>query len=355
MKVVGMVLLLTTICVLNVSVVRADGSIYIRADGSVDPPTAPIECDGNLYTFTDDIVNQRIIVERDNIIVNGKGYTLQGDGTGCGIDLSDRNSVVVQNVRITGFSYGIFLGTELGCTVSNCIYNNHIKNTTYGVMLLFSHRNSICDNIITNCDTGIFLGHSHRNNILKNDITNIRTDCIMLSCSETNIVAGNNFTGSLCGISLEFSGARTPPNTFHHNNFINNTCQVCAFPDPLYIRWDYGYPSGGNYWSDYSGNDTYSGPYQNETGSDGIGDTPYAVYEYGVDPYPLMKPWHSLPGDVNWDRTVNIQDIVLIASIYGCAKDDPDWNPLADLAPEWGKIDIYDLVTCAAHYGQTRP
>ncbi|MGC8954440.1 MAG: hypothetical protein ACP5N5_06980, partial [Desulfurococcus sp.] len=27
-------------------------TIYIRADGSIDPPTAPIRRDGNVYTFT---------------------------------------------------------------------------------------------------------------------------------------------------------------------------------------------------------------------------------------------------------------------------------------------------------------
>jgi len=55
--------------------------------------------------------------------------------------------------------------------------------------------------------------------------------------------------------------------------------------------WDDGYPSGGNYWSDYNGTDLFSGPYQNITGSDGIGDTPYVIDENNRDRYPLMKPW----------------------------------------------------------------
>jgi nitrous oxidase accessory protein NosD len=57
--------------------------------------------------------------------------------------------------------------------------------------------------------------------------------------------------------------------------------------------WDNGYPSGGNYWSDYSGVDEYSGPYQNETGSDGIGDTPYIIDEKNCDRYPLITPFRS--------------------------------------------------------------
>jgi hypothetical protein len=34
--------------------------------------------------------------------------------------------------------------------------------------------------------------------------------------------------------------------------------------------WDNGYPSGGNYWSDYNGSDVFRGAYPNETGCDGL-------------------------------------------------------------------------------------
>jgi hypothetical protein len=121
--------------------------------------------------------------------------------------------------------------------------------------------------------------------------------------------------------------------------------------------WDDGYPSGGNYWSDYSGVDKFSGPYQNKTGSDGIGDAPYSIDQNNVDRYPLMSPWKpiTLLGDINHDGTINILDIVLIASIYGCKEEEPNWNPEADIAPPYGKIDIFDLVTCAYHYGKKYP
>jgi hypothetical protein len=55
--------------------------------------------------------------------------------------------------------------------------------------------------------------------------------------------------------------------------------------------WDDGYPSGGNYWSDYAGIDVFSGPYQNITSYDGIGDTPYIIDANNTDRYPLMNPW----------------------------------------------------------------
>lgn len=39
----------------NTGTVVAEEKIYIRGDGSVDPPTAPITHIGNIYTFTANI------------------------------------------------------------------------------------------------------------------------------------------------------------------------------------------------------------------------------------------------------------------------------------------------------------
>jgi len=56
--------------------------------------------------------------------------------------------------------------------------------------------------------------------------------------------------------------------------------------------WNITYPYGGNYWSDYWGDDLYSGPNQDIPGPDGIGDIPYEIpCEHGIDYYPLMHPF----------------------------------------------------------------
>ena len=74
-----------------------------------------------------------------------------------------------------------------------------------------------------------------------------------------------------------------------------NAIQVYISVDVYNHTWDDGYPSGGNYWSDYIGVDTKRGPNQDMLGSDGIGDTPYVIDASNRDNYPLMKsyPWAS--------------------------------------------------------------
>jgi len=83
----------------------------------------------------------------------------------------------------------------------------------------------------------------------------------------------------------------------YHNNFIENYRYHQARVDKSHnVHWDDSYPSGGNYWSDYAGVDVKSGPYQNETGGDGIGDTPYIIDVNNQDNYPLMYtgPYYQL-------------------------------------------------------------
>jgi len=63
----------------------------------------------------------------------------------------------------------------------------------------------------------------------------------------------------------------------------------------------------------------------------------------------------SLVGDLNGDGKVSLQDLALMAQAYGSKPGDPNWNPLADIAPPYGVIGLTDLVTLATHYGQQSP
>lgn len=72
---------------------------------------------------------------------------------------------------------------------------------------------------------------------------------------------------------------------------MNNTHQASSDTYSNDNSWDDGYPSGGNYWSDYTGVDGNSGSNQDLSGSDGVGDTPYTIDNNNRDRYPLANPW----------------------------------------------------------------
>jgi hypothetical protein len=62
----------------------------------------------------------------------------------------------------------------------------------------------------------------------------------------------------------------------------------------------------------------------------------------------------TIPGDLNGDLKVNLQDLVLLALAYGSKPGDPNWNPNADI-DNTGAVGLSDLVILALHYGQQYP
>lgn len=108
----------------------------------------------------------------------------------------------------------------------------------------------------------------------------------------------------------------------HHNNIIANPDQADDLVGPQNV-WHNGYPSGGNYWSDYAGVDNKNGPNQDKPGSDGIGDTPYVIDSDSQDPYPRMTQIPPFPLDIGTDITVDEGDaFTLTASAGGLMEPD---------------------------------
>ena len=193
-----LILLLTGLfsLAINVRPVKSTwtGTVYIRADGSIDPPDAPITTYDNItYTLTGNITSSGdgIVIERDNIIIDGAGYTLQGSGAmGCsGIYLSSRSNVTIKNFRITTFDWGI----RLYSSSNNSISQNYVSNCSHdGIYLSYSNYNLIAENIFTENEwDGVNFYESSNNIISDNNITNNNDDGIVLWKSSNNNVHEN--------------------------------------------------------------------------------------------------------------------------------------------------------------------
>lgn len=337
----------------NIQSVKGSRTIYIRADGSVEPPNTPISSVDNVtYTFTDNI-NDSIVVQRDNIVVDGAGYTVQGSGNGTGVDLSGRNNVTIKNANIKGFDVGagIRLGESSNCNISgnnlsnnfygflidrsrnNLVFENNISNNFYGFELLYNVSNSaISSNNITNNVVGIYLDSLSKNNVISgNNVTNNGWG-VELATSYNNTIFGNDILNNRQdGISLIGSFN----NKIYHNNVVGNGQQVDTHNAANV--WDDGYPSGGNYWSNYVGVDLYRGPYQNITGSDGIGDTPYVIDASNQDNYPLMTPW--LRPWCDWRHYHNYTEIV--RTLLYLNETYPTLVDVFSIGKSWQDRDIY--------------
>ena len=178
-------------------------------------------------------------------------------------------------VSLNSVSHGRGNGVSGAC--SGCIVslNNITSNDCTGLCISGTNNTITSNNVIDNAkewegNAGIYL-------LASNSIV-----------SRNNIISTN-------GPGINIWGALN--NTIFHNNFINNNNQVINSNGDSENSWDNGYPSGGNCWSDYKGKDLKSGSYQNETGSDGVGDAPYTIDAENIDRFPLMGSW-ALPNIV---------------------------------------------------------
>ena len=275
---------------------RAHGTICIRADGSIDPPSAPIFTADNItYTLSGNITadsTDGIVIQRNNAVLDGAGFAITGKmlANSNGIVLDRTEKVTVENIFVGSFRNGIYGNMSNGghITETSLMYNDH------GIYLFLSQFNTIDgNNISQNAWAGIWLDISQNNNVTKNRLANSIANnfggIVLHDLSNDNSIFENCLTANKrYGIYIENCWS----NTIYHNNFTNNFYQ--AYVDPLTSQtntWDNGYPSGGNYWNDYAGADFCSGPFENESGRDGIGDRPCVIDSNNRDIYPLMRPW----------------------------------------------------------------
>jgi len=199
--------------------------------------------------------------------------------------------------------YGIHL--QVG-GLSNTIIGNRIEYSDNAIRLDYADKNVVTGNIVSDNTFAIFVGYESSDNIVtRNNASYSAIGILVLDQSHNNTITKNDVSNNYYGIAL-FSSDNSK---IYHNNFIDNTQQV-LLSDSFNTVWDNGYPSGGNYWSNYADVDLFSGPNQDMTGSDGIWDHPYVIDASNKDNYPLFEPWEIISATVDvYPKTLNVYSL----------------------------------------------
>jgi parallel beta-helix repeat protein len=251
------------------------------------------------------------------------------------------NGMVEGNTLADNFpGYGINLEYSDG----NVIRSNDLVDDYRGIVSYSSDNNTIDRNTIRGgirLQNGVELTESSHDTISSNTIENVHGHGIELSyrCHD-NLIRGNTIRNSRYdGIQLN-SYSYTDNNVIYHNNLIDNSRNACD--GGMDNVWDHGYPGGGNYWSNYTGSDDFSGPDQNIPGSDGIGDTPHPVpCGTSQDQYPLIRP--LICGDSNLDGIIDVGDVVFLINYLFRGGDPPLPMAVGDVNCN-DTVDVGDVV-----------
>jgi hypothetical protein len=206
-------------------------NLTIKPDGSIEPATSLLERNGNTYIFKDDIYGN-IWVQKDDIIMDGGGHTLQG----------------FKEIREDLSLFGVTRPYCVNVLVKNLrVYDGLI--ITQG-----ARNNSFVGNYFENSHLYMQFGGNNPGNLVKH----------------------NTFKNS----SIFYDYNNYGIDVITENNFINSSLVMGLAVSPVA---DY------NYWSDYMA----KYPNAKELGNSGIWDTPYVGKNFGngqcTDYHPLMN------------------------------------------------------------------
>jgi parallel beta-helix repeat protein len=268
---------LMALCAGRIQPTKAEyqGNIIINADRSISPSTAPIEKTGNIYTLTRDFTGS-ITVNRNNVILDGQGYTVLSDEY-------DEFGVVSLN-KVSNVTVKSFISP----------YN---EEKTIGISLIDASNAIVANNTITGFEsvqawnggvyTAIYI-RGGESNIIKENTLIYNLNGIGLYDSANNQIVGNHVVGNvnfghLYSHGISIIGASN--NTTYHNNFLNSTYQAKITGSAN--AWNDSYL--GNYWSDY----WKKYPVAIQIGDSGVNNIPYVIDAQNIDKHPLTQPFSN--------------------------------------------------------------
>jgi len=231
------------------------------------------------------VTNNTISSHHKGVALERANYNIISHNT---ISYTSWNIITVDSIYNT-FSYNSVFEAEWCIEVHdwdfaqshNTFSHNEIFDCGWGLHIWGMHGGNISNNTVTNNSYGVIVDGSDRNDVYGNTFYDNWLGLQITQHADQNRIVRNDLASNSKGIRTEESDS----NIIYHNNFIHNDDQASDYTGTN--DWDNGYPSGGNYWSDYTGPDDCSGPFQDVCpDSDGIGDVAYIT---GVlDKYPLI-------------------------------------------------------------------
>jgi len=310
----------------------------------------------------------KIMCSDHGIYTNASGFSTVGDidiidnlisNSNVGMNLTDLENATIRNNVIQNCSYGIYLQNS----ANNHIYhNNFINNTIQVKMSTFGNEKVGTPEIKINhvirasrflltedADTESITVYIHNHGSYTHPLTVGIYDSNFHLIAQKSITVLENYIGFITvpleasllggqeywlamwsnveGMHVAYDAGDTNQTSY------KNMLYEFDLPDPLIPdgyenivhtiyctfnysnTWDNGYPSGGNYWSDYNCTDIYKGPDQNITGSDLRGDAPYTINSNNIDHYPLTVPYETEPPTISVlspeNKTYAVNDVAL--------------------------------------------
>lgn len=156
-----------------------------------------------------------INVNAGNVSLNCSGYTIQGSGTGAGINVTSVSNVTIKNCIIRNFNHGI----KITDSSNNLLINNTHTNNTIG-MYLELNNTLVWNSTFSNSIEGVILSSSGNNTLRNNRIFNTTNTGITINGTSTaNIIFNSTVTNYTRGILLMGAGVSA---TNVNNNTITN-------------------------------------------------------------------------------------------------------------------------------------